>query len=56
MPAEYEKLKAEIMESGRKAHKDWGKWSERKKAGYIYGTLAKQGWVKGKGGHMVKKG
>jgi len=56
MPAEYEKLKAKIMASMHKSHPEAKDWSESRKAGYVYGTLSKMGWKRGKGGHMVKEG
>ena len=55
MPKEYERLKRDIITSGRKKHKDWGSWSKERKDAYVYVTLRKAGWVRGKGGHMVKK-
>lgn len=56
MPAEYEKAKRECQASGRHAHSDWGKWSQSRKDAYTFTCLRNRGWVKGKGGHMVKKG
>lgn len=55
MPEEYYRAKEECGEAGRKAHSDWGRWSEERRNGYIYGCLKNRGWVKGKDGHMVKK-
>lgn len=54
MPEEFERLKTKITASMRKSHPESGKWSEERKSGYVFGTLRKLGWVKGKDGHMHK--